>query len=126
MRTVSVAVFVALALYWIGSVFGLNGDQWMWWRTAAFAAAVLCLILAVFRSRVAAFVNRKPRVVLAGGFGGLLLLGGSLASMATRYSDPYAGPLLWPHILALVGLLGFALLGLSAIALSQRQERRPC
>jgi hypothetical protein len=51
---------------------------------------------------------------------GLLLLGGSLALMARRYSDPYAGSLFWPHVLALLGLLGLDLLVLASVALVHR------
>jgi hypothetical protein len=119
------ALLAAVVLFWIGVIFGGQDDQWVWWQWSAFAGGALCLTLAVFGSRIAARVSRKvSRAALAaGGLLGLLLLGGSLAWMTTRYSGFYWGSLSWPHALAVLGLLGFALFVISATALSHAPRR---
>jgi cytosine/adenosine deaminase-related metal-dependent hydrolase len=110
---VAAVVFVALA-----GVFDLNGGQWDWWRDASWAAAVASLVLAVraalrVRTRVA-----RPRAAHALGLlCGSIAVGVSVDVMARRYSDPYAGPLLWPHVLAVVAFAGVVVVIGSVVAL---------
>jgi peptidoglycan/LPS O-acetylase OafA/YrhL len=125
MRSLLVGLIAAAALYWIGAVFGLNGDQWNWWRSAAFAGAGLCVVASLVRSKIATLLNpeRNAAAIATGGLAGMLLLALSITVMANRYSDPYSGPLFWPHTLALLGLLGLALVVVSVAALSGRPPR---
>jgi hypothetical protein len=119
-RAVVVGLAWAVALFWVGGLFGLNGTQWDWWRGAAYAAAGLTLVGSVFRSSIAAAAGRwsRPLVVGAIGVAGAAILGASLAVMAVRYGDPYAGRLFWPHALAVFGGIGFALAAIAAAASS--------
>ncbi len=105
--------FVALA-----GVFDLNGGQWDWWRNASWVAAVASFVLALraarrIRTRVARPRAAHVLVVLCGS----TAVGVSVVVMAERYSDPYAGPLLWPHVLAVVALAGVVVVIGSVVAL---------
>lgn len=113
-RGVATGIAAAVALLWIGAVFGLNGAQWDWWRWASFAGAALSLVVAVLRPTM-----RVPSIAVASvGAAGAAILGASLAVMAVRYSDPYGGRLFWPHALAVFGVIGFALAAIAAAASS--------
>jgi hypothetical protein len=118
-------VAAAIGLWVLGSIFGLNGHQWAWWRSAAYAESGLVLILASLgsTSRVVPMPRFCPRVVAAGAFVGAALVAVSVAVMARRYSDPYSGALFWPHALALVAFVGLALVAASVVTLSGRWRR---
>jgi hypothetical protein len=108
----------AFVLFWLGAVFGLNGDQWAWWDDASSIAACVTLVVAlwiVFRLPGRALRPHLPH--LAGIVGGLAVVVVSVVIMARRYSDPYLGPLLWPHVLACLALAGFVV-ALASVALT--------
>ena len=107
MRWLAVAVWlvVAVVLYWLGLLFGLNSSQWDWWEGGCIACAGLAFVLAGTSARPPRRVLRPPA---AAGAAGLVAVGASTALMALRYSEPYAGPLLWPHVLACVAAVGLA------------------
>jgi hypothetical protein len=116
----------AVALFALGLVFGLNGGQWAWWRDASWVAVVPALGLSLsgalgVRGRV-----RRPRLVhVLGMFGGSIAVAVSVVVMARHYSDPYGGPLLWPHVLACVALSGLVVaIGSAALALADVPRRR--
>jgi peptidoglycan/LPS O-acetylase OafA/YrhL len=106
--TAGVGVVVAVGLVYLGAVFGLNGEQWQWWRWAATAAAGVVLVAALLpsRARSAVLPGRSRFAAVAGGAIGVALVAVSLTVMAERYSDPYGGPLFWPHALAAIAFLG--------------------
>src|SRR6266446_487706 len=108
---VGVGIAAAVGLFMLGSIFGLNGEQWAWWRWAAWSGAALVLIAAVIRStlRVALRPRGERSAPLAGGLSGAALLTVSVLVMAHRYSDPYSGALFWPHTLAVLAFIGLAL-----------------
>lgn len=114
------ALVASVVLVYAGQLFGLNGAQWDWWRRACFAGAVVLFAVVLLRPRLQAAAKRVPRGVLpAGAVSGAALLAAALATMSVRYSDPYDGPLFWPHALALLGLLGFAASSVSVFASSR-------
>jgi hypothetical protein len=119
--SLSVGIAAAIGLWVLGSIFGLNGQQWAWWRWASYAEGGLVLLVASIRS--VSRIEPVPRVgrpaVAAGGFAGALLLVLSVAVMAHRYSDPYSGSLFWPHALALTTFVGLTLLVVSAAFLTR-------
>jgi hypothetical protein len=49
--------------------------------------------------------------------GGLAVVVVSVVIMARRYSEPYGGPLFWPHVLACLALAGFVV-ALTSVALT--------
>lgn len=113
MRVMAIVVGIAAAtgLLVLGSIFGLNGQQWSWWSWAAWMGAGLVLIAAVARSalRVAPTSRAARSARLAGGLVGAVLVSVSVFVMAHRYSDPYSGALFWPHTLAVTAFVGLAL-----------------
>jgi hypothetical protein len=112
--------FVALA-----AVFDLNGGQWDWWRNASWAAAVASFVLALRAARRIRTPVARPRAAHALGLlGGSIAAGVSVGVMARRYSDPYAGPLLWPHVLAVVAFAGVVVAIGSVVALLEGGRRR--
>jgi hypothetical protein len=125
--TVGVGVVLAVGLVYLGAIFGLNGEQWQWWRWAATAGAGLVLVAALLPSR-ARFAVLPPEsgraAAAAGGALGAALVAVSVTVMAHGYSDPYSGPLFWPHALAAIAFLGL-LIGLVSVALAaSRRDRR--
>lgn len=129
MRGIAVAVgFAAVAagfaaaigLFFLGGIFGLNGEQWEWWRWAAWTAAAFVLVAPVFRvTRVAALPLQGA---VGTGVAGAALLAVSVLVMRGRYSDPYLGTLLWAHVLAVIAFAGFALM-VAALALADGDRR---
>ena len=111
------AMPTAVVLLALGQVFGLNGSQWDWWSSASFVAAVFVLCVPLL-------LNALSPAAQALGRGGLLVvaalgvaaLTASVTIMSVRYSDPYAGRLLWPHLLAVSALAGFIAAVLAALA----------
>ena len=126
MRAVGVGIVAAVGLYWLGAVFGLNGQQWEWWRSAAFAAAGLSIVVSVLRSRIRAALNpeRNRLRTVVGALFGSTVLAVSVTVMSRRYSDPYSGRLFWPHTLAVVALLGFTLVAVCVAAWRGRPQQR--
>lgn len=123
---VGVGVVAAIGLLMLGSIFGLNGQQWGWWRWAATAGAGLVVIIAVLCSKVRfAESSRTSRFALVAGaaFGAALVTVSSVV-MADRYSDPYSGPLFWPHALAAVAFIGLLLVVVSAAMWTGGGDRR--
>jgi hypothetical protein len=53
----------------------------------------------------------------------MALVAVSMTVMAKRYSDPYGGPLFWPHALAALALLGF-LVAVASVAMAGGRDRR--
>jgi hypothetical protein len=106
-----VGIAAAVVLFMLGSIFGLNGQQWGWWRWAAWleSAIILAAVVLGARSRSAPRSRgNRSTVVVAGGCGGALVVL-SVAVMAHGYSDPYRGTLFWPHALALLAFVGLSL-----------------
>src|SRR5262245_57336128 len=99
---------VAIVLVVAGSIFGLHGEQWSWWRSASWAGALVVTGAAVLMAASCPTVGRRLRDIAwpAGVWLGTGLVAVGTAVMADRYGDPYGGPLLWPHALAVVALLG--------------------
>lgn len=128
MRVAAVGVGIAGAfgLFMLGSIFGLNGQQWAWWRWAAWTGAGLVLIAAVVRStlRVAPPSGGERSARLAGALSGATLVTASVLVMAHRYNDPYSGALFWPHTLAIVAFIGFALVVVSVASWTGDPNRR--
>jgi hypothetical protein len=124
--TVAVGVVVAVGLVVLGGIFGLNGEQWRWWRWAATAGAVVVLVAALLpsRARLAVVPGSSRSVAAAGGVLGVALIAVSLTVMAKRYSDPYSGPLVWPHALAAMGFFGL-LIGVVSVALGAGGRDHP-
>lgn len=115
----------AVVLVVLAAVFDLNGGQWDWWRDASWAAAIASLVLALRAARRIRTPVARPRAAHALGLlGGSTAVGVSVAVMARRYSDPYAGPLLWPHVLAVVALAGVVAVTGSVVALLEGGGRR--
>jgi hypothetical protein len=108
--SLGLGIAAALGLWVLGSIFDLNGQQWGWWRSAAYAESGLVLLAASLRatSRVPLPRSRPPAVV-AGAFVGAALVALSVVVMARHYSDPYSGPLFWPHALAVIAFVGLTL-----------------
>lgn len=124
--TAGVGVVVAVGLVYLGAVFGLNGEQWRWWRWAATAAAGVVLVAALLpsRARSAVLPGRSRFAAVAGGAIGVALVAVSVTVMAERYSDPYSGPLFWPHALAAIAFLGL-LIAVAGVAMAAgRPDRR--
>jgi hypothetical protein len=117
-------VVAAIGLLMLGGIFGLNGEQWRWWRWAATACAGLVLIVALLGSKNRFTVNsRRSRfAIAAGGVVGTALVALSVVVMAERYSDPYSGPLFWPHVLAVTALIGLLLVVVSAAIWTGRPD----
>lgn len=124
--TVGVGVLAALGLVMLGGIFGLNGEQWGWWRWAATAGAVLVATASVLGATGRLAVkSRSGRFAVVGGAAlGATLVAASIAVMAGRYSDPYSGPLFWPHALAAVAFIGLLLVVLGAATWTGRPDRR--
>jgi hypothetical protein len=103
-------VAVAVAFFFAGAIFGLNGTQWRWWQYASWAASASVFVgsLAVVRVPLC-----QPEEItfasLSRAAPGAVLSAVSLIVMAEKYSDPYGGNLLWPHLLAALGLCGVLL-----------------
>jgi peptidoglycan/LPS O-acetylase OafA/YrhL len=116
--TVGVGVLLAVCLLYLGAIFGLNGQQWQWWRWAATAGAGVVLVAALLpsRARVSVLPGRSRAAAAAGGALGAALVAASITVMAKRYSDPYEGPLFWPHALATLAFLGL-LIGIVSVAI---------
>jgi drug/metabolite transporter (DMT)-like permease len=124
--TVGVGGVLAVGLVYLGAIFGLNGEQWQWWRWAATAGAGLVLVAALLppRARFGVLPESGRAAAAAGGALGAALVAVSVTVMAHRYSDPYSGPLFWPHALAAIAFLGL-LIGLVSVALAAgRRDRR--
>ena len=108
----------AFVLYYLGVIFDVNGDPWAWWSYASTTAACATLVVALWIVlRLPGRVLRPHLPHLAGMVGGLAVVVVSVVIMARRYSDPYDGPLLWPHILACLALAGFVV-ALASVALT--------
>jgi drug/metabolite transporter (DMT)-like permease len=107
--TPAVWVLAAAALLLVGQVFALNGDQWDWWRGACWAAALVAVASGLFGRPIgrATSTMSAPLLRAIAAFGVLLILI-SLLFMRINYSDPYAGSMVWPRVLAVVGFLGFS------------------
>jgi len=106
--TIAIWLLLAVLLAALGQIFGLNGSQWDWWRWGCFAAAVLGLCGAVYPPlplRAARGLSKAG--VLTAGACGTGVAAATIVVMSTRYSDPYDGPLFWPHLLAVLAVLGF-------------------
>src|SRR6266536_1268637 len=97
-----------------------------WWRWAAWTGAGLVLIAAVVRStlRVAPPSGGERSARLAGALSGATLVTASVLVMAHRYNDPYSGALVWPHTLAIVAFIGFALVVVGVVSLTGDPNRR--
>jgi hypothetical protein len=123
--TVGVGVVLAVGLVYLGAIFGLNGEQWQWWRWAATAGAGLVLVAALLpsRARFAVLPESSRAAAAAGGALGAALVAVSVTVMAHGYSDPYSGPLFWPHALAAIAFLGL-LIGLVSVVAASRRDRR--
>src|SRR3954454_330306 len=117
--TVGGGVVLAVCLVYLGAIFGLNGEQWQWWRWAATAAAGLVLIAALLpsRARVAVMPGGSRSAAAVGGVLGAVLVAVSITMMAKRYSDPYSGPLFWPHALAALAFVGL-LIGVVSVTMA--------
>jgi hypothetical protein len=124
--TVAVGVVVAVGLVVLGGIFGLNGDQWHWWRWAATTGAIVVLVAALLpsRARLAVAPGSSRSAAAAGGVLGLALIAVSLTVMAKRYSDPYGGPLFWPHTLAAIAFLGLLITTVSVAMGAGGRARR--
>jgi hypothetical protein len=111
----------ALILVYAGELFALNGPQWEPWRWACFGAAVVLIVVTFRRADVAHAVRRvrQPSVIVAS-LVGAATTGAALYVMGATYSDPYAGLLPWPRVLALLALAGFALFAVAATAATVR------
>ena len=84
------------------------------------------MIIAVLCSKVRfAKSSRTSRFALVAGaaFGAALVTVSSVV-MADRYSDPYSGPLSWPHALAAVAFIGLLLVVVSAAMWTGGGDRR--
>jgi hypothetical protein len=105
-----------------GFVFGLNGAQWSWWRVAAWVGALsFVLTAAAFPRDGNASAHPRLRALAAPGvLLGLAVIAISLVVMASRYSDPYGGSLLWPHALAVIAVAGLVGVELSLFAFAGR------
>jgi hypothetical protein len=116
----------ALILVYAGAVFALNGPQWDAWRWASLAAAVVLLVVGLRRAAVARAARNVRRTTLAAAAVlGATATVAALAVMRARYSDPYAGSLLWPRLLAVLGLAGFASMVVACAALPRRRAEGP-
>jgi drug/metabolite transporter (DMT)-like permease len=121
-----VGILVAIGFLYLGAIFGLNGEQWGWWRWAATAGAGVVLVVALLpsRARWAVLPGGSRSAAAAGGALGAALVAVSLTVMAKRYSDPYDGPLFWPHALAAFAFLGFLIAVVSVALGTGRPGRR--
>jgi peptidoglycan/LPS O-acetylase OafA/YrhL len=91
-------IAAAFVLYALGAIFFLNGSQWDWWGDACWVTAFVALVLGARGRRG----RSRPVAIVAG----VAAVVGATVVMASRYSDPYGGPLLWPHTLAVVAFAG--------------------
>jgi hypothetical protein len=122
--SLGLGIAAALALWVLGSIFGLNGHQWAWWSRAAYAEGGLVLLAAALRSASRLRLpHARAGAAVTGALVGVALVSLSVIVMARRYSDPYAGALFWPHALAVIAFVGLALVVIGA-ALGARQHRR--
>ena len=107
---------VALSLLVLAVAFDLNGEQWAWWSSLSWVAAALALVLTVQAARGRPGGARRRHAAAAGG--GAAVAAVSAVVMASSYSDPYAGPLLWPRVLACLAFAGFAVASVGAYLLA--------
>lgn len=108
----------------LGEAFHANGDQWAWWGYASATAACVALGVAAWIELSLSDRALRPRLPhLAGMVSGLAVVVASVVIMARRYSDPYEGPLFWPHVLACLALAGFVF-ALISVALAVARVRR--
>jgi peptidoglycan/LPS O-acetylase OafA/YrhL len=120
---ISFELLGALALLVASAIFDLNGEQWNGWTQASRAAAVIAVVSALAIARMAR--RSTWRVAAAASVAaGLCLVVLALVVMAARYSDPYSGPLLWPHVLAALSLAGFVVLQGGVVAFGRGSARR--
>jgi hypothetical protein len=120
---VTVGLTVAVILWALGSVFDLNGRQWNWWRDGSWICALLALALSVaIAVRMPGSARRSTFAPIAGVLAGSCAAVASTIVMARRYSDPYDGPLLWPHVLACIASVGVAVV-LAGVAVAVRRPR---
>jgi hypothetical protein len=116
---IGISFLAVVVLVPAGSIFGLNGGQWSWWRAASWAGALSFVVTAA----AVAFPRNRTRsedpgvkgLAAAGVLLGLAVIAISLIVMASRYSDPYSGPLLWPHALAVLSFAGLVVIELSML-----------
>ena len=101
---VTAGITGGIALFVLGGLFGVNGEQWGWWQWAAWAGGAVALVAAVSPPKLA------PRPALGCALSGATIVAASTAVMAGGYSDPYHGPLFWPHALAVLAFVGVAAL----------------
>lgn len=122
---IAVGIATAIGLWALGLIFGLNGEQWDWWRWTAWVAAGLVLIAAVIRATMPTSLPSPMRrwIVLPVTLSGAALVVVAVVVMARRYSDPYSGPLFWPHALAIIVFLGFAVIVVGALLYSTPRGR---
>jgi hypothetical protein len=114
-QIVLVGSLAAVTLWFLGAVFDLNGAQWDWWSVGAEESALLVVVLtAVTAVRRRGPLRRPLRRQVVAMLAGASVVAASVAIMASRYSDPYAGPLLWPHVLAVVAAVGLAVVAVGA------------
>ena len=117
MRAVVLALALPLAFAFVvlAGIFDLNGEQWAWWRSAAWAGAALIVVAAILWPRLRS-VGGSGAIcssLLAAVLVGAVLIGVSVWVMARRYSDPYGGSFFWPRALAVIAFVGLALIVVS-------------
>ena len=121
---IGISLLAVVVLVPVGAIFGVNGGQWSWWRAASWAGALSLVLTAAVvafpRHRTASADPRVKGPAAAGVLLGLAVIAISLTVMASRYSDPYSGPLLWPHVLAVVALAGLVVIELSMCTFAGR------
>lgn len=120
----------ACVLWFAGAIFGVNGDQWNWWRAVSWIAAAVAIVAAIWAARrhgLSSTGVKAPlrRWLLAAATVGLLAVVASVVVMAHSYSDPYAGSRVWPDVLASVALLGFVVAAGSVASLVKGRRRAP-
>lgn len=124
MRPVVIGIDLVLLVVLViaAGIFGLNGHQWGWWQHASWVGAVVVVAGAIAASRRGMRLIRRTR---RGPCVGAAVLGSTLVViavgvMSARYSDPYSGPLFWPHTLAFAALCGLGLFEVGLLGLASR------
>lgn len=124
---IAISFLAVVVLVPAGFVFGLNGGQWSWWRTACWVGAFgFVVTAALFPSDTNAPPHPRLRAFGATAlFLGLVAIAISLTVMASQYSDPYSGSRVWPHSLAVLALAGLVVVELSLFACAGWSVRWP-
>jgi hypothetical protein len=119
---IGISFLAVVVLVPAGFVFGLNGGQWSWWRVASWVGALSFVFTAVAfpRDGNGSAPSRLRPLATAGLLLGLAVITISIAEMASRYSDPYGGSLLWPPALAVLAVGGLVVVELSLFAFAGR------